>query len=372
LSLEVKTSKLLPLEAARGMAAIIVVLFHFICFFLPQYDLSILNDTKSINDLNLIYYSSYGLFNGNLAVIFFFVLSGYVLSLKRINGTYVVINTMIKRYFRFFFPVFFSLLLCYNKLPVEANFLRILNFSLTTFFTGNSELNFVLWTMKYEFFGSILVLFISLCYLNMKYLFIKIASVTTLIVSYVWFFDLINQIIIQYKLIYFLPFLAGFIFTTFPLDKFHLNLPLTLCVFIVAFYFAGYCFPLRSYFWLDNQLIPKNEFTVIIYTISSILFLVIFASHNIISSSFNGKTSSILGFISFPLYLVHSCVLFSVHSQIFIYLKKDNLTIFAAFVALIVISAPLVYIIALFDAWWLSVLAKWQPIRMFMKEKSQS
>ena len=91
--------KIIPLEALRGAAALVVVVHHFVLGFLPFYH-GILPGTLS--DLALAGSSAFVMINGTGAVIVFFVLSGYVLSLKgrRPDAVSAILDTALKRWLR--------------------------------------------------------------------------------------------------------------------------------------------------------------------------------------------------------------------------------------------------------------------------------
>lgn len=177
-------SKLKYLDGLRGVAACVVVMHHFfLAFFpaihsgLPKYAHADWDLWVSRNPLDL-------LFAGNFAVAVFFVLSGFVLSYRFFakGDTAYPTAAAVKRYVRLIFPIAFSLLAGYVLLKLgwfynddifsvtksdywlgrnwnfEPNFFvmlrQIIYGALITF---HFSYNDVLWTMKWEFFGSLLV-----------------------------------------------------------------------------------------------------------------------------------------------------------------------------------------------------------------------
>ena len=178
-------NRLIPLEGFRGIAAFIVLMEHFFLAFSPYTTgkIDILRNTESI-----IGQWFYVFFNGTAAVIFFFSLSGFVLcwsyfnhenpkkllhaSIKRVPrlSAIVTITTIISfilfKYDLYYFHEASKLNLspwlntfAFKILTpeFEPNFLKALIEGLTTFFTGQKNYNPVLWTMKPEFFGSMVV-----------------------------------------------------------------------------------------------------------------------------------------------------------------------------------------------------------------------
>ncbi|WP_443147193.1 acyltransferase family protein [Paenibacillus sp. KACC 21273] len=76
--------KLKYLDGLRGLAALIVVISHFVVAFYPSLYNGSIDSVHTQKSLELwISKSPFNLFyNGNFAVCVFFVLSGYVLSYK--------------------------------------------------------------------------------------------------------------------------------------------------------------------------------------------------------------------------------------------------------------------------------------------------
>ena len=187
--------KLRYLEGIRGLAAIIVVLHHYILAFYPAMssanEAQIHNETSYFEEvmaqipLNIFY-------NGGFAVCIFFILSGYVLSnnYHQNNNPQILIQYGVKRYFRLLVPVSVSILLAYtfvhlgfmNRLHLgditkskdwlagSFNFSEnitpmLKNMFVDVFFLKDNTYNPVLWTMTYELLGSLLIFAFLLHYL---------------------------------------------------------------------------------------------------------------------------------------------------------------------------------------------------------------
>jgi peptidoglycan/LPS O-acetylase OafA/YrhL len=123
--------------------------------------------------------------DGNLAVYIFFVVSGFALSIQFIKNhdRVYLLQATIRRYFRLMPPIFFSSLFSYFLLyygqyknqqlsrllhsrwlgfffDFSPSLLDFFRFSLfDVFFSYNEALSYngVLWTMSYEYYGSILI-----------------------------------------------------------------------------------------------------------------------------------------------------------------------------------------------------------------------
>ena len=183
--------KYLHFEGLRGIAAFIVFLSHFKPTFCIDINKNFLDhagvyDIKQRafieNFLSLLY-------EGNLPVFIFWLMSAYVILIKlfdvtRNENNKYLIEASTKRYFRLAIPVFFSSLLCFILMKTHQiynlelaqhlgkgypdawlnlwfNFNPgIIHFLKTTivevFVSGNCNYNLALWTMNPELLGSFL------------------------------------------------------------------------------------------------------------------------------------------------------------------------------------------------------------------------
>ncbi|MES2778473.1 MAG: acyltransferase [Bacteroidota bacterium] len=96
------------IDGLRGLAALIVVVSHFLCAFYPATDTLLMKDMK-VSSLEVVFSTTplNILYNGNFAVCIFFVISGYVLSASFFasKNTDVVYSSAYRRYFRLMIPV---------------------------------------------------------------------------------------------------------------------------------------------------------------------------------------------------------------------------------------------------------------------------
>ncbi len=370
--------RLIPLEASRGVAAIIVLMHHFFLGFAPWIT-GFLPAAK--NDSSLIGHWYFVFFNGNGAVNFFFVLSGFVLCWGYFKTGEVrkLKIAFLKRLPRLMAPVLITVLISYllfrfglyyfyeaSKIsgsPWLATFayagwtpefqpslLKAMAQGITPFVTDNASYNTNLWTMKPEFIGSIAVFmlgaFISLV-LSFRYLFIGF------ILFSIWALSAYN---------YLFPFVVG-IFLSAVLVKHELKvrLPIALSLITLGLYLLGYSIPEQHYLWVsyishsawaDNSQVILNSLGAGLVIISIMCNLQIYAS-------INGRFCNYLGQLSFPLYLVHTLVICSLSSFVYLFLKHQdysNKMILIAllgltFAASLLAAIPLVY----FDKFWLKL-----------------
>ena len=168
---EANHGKLIELEALRGVAAVIVMLHHFLVVVAPR-----LHGRNFPDDpIALVRTPLFALVNGNAAVSTFFVLSGFVLTLRAMEHRdwRQIATGALKRWPRLvplvvttnILSAVFLLLGLYPgpqlvrhgassnpDTPVIRS--ALIDGLFTTFFVGSARFNTALWTMHYELFGS--------------------------------------------------------------------------------------------------------------------------------------------------------------------------------------------------------------------------
>lgn len=323
--------KLKYLDGMRGLAALIVVIAHFVNAFalsLKDYGRPEYLRYRFISEspLNILY-------NGGFAVCIFFVLSGYVLTYRfyRDKNLSTIIASASKRYIRLLIPILFSIFVAYilMKLNLMQNtsvgeltrsgwLVQFYTFEPSfkdmifqafyeVFFTGNSTYNTNLWTIKIEFFGSFMVFaFVAL------------------------FGKLRNRYIIYVlMLLYFYDsHYLGFVFGVILSDLVHGNhekweafnkKTLTIVLFILGIYFGSVPN------WGEQGFLYKYIFDAFNWSQTSIFlnsigaFFIVFALIHFewMKTFFSTKPMVFLGRISFSLYVMHLLVICSFSSILF-------------------------------------------------------
>lgn len=173
--------KLLELEGLRGLAALMVVFQHCVLTYWPSANTGWAHESRGGFDLALFNSPAAFFYNGSFAVYVFFALSGYVLSASffRRADPGIIHALAAKRYPRLAIPVLASVLLTvaiaaadgfdapgstlswFVKTPYTGGDLSLggaLREGLwDTFLLGADKYNYVIWTMRLEFLGSLLV-----------------------------------------------------------------------------------------------------------------------------------------------------------------------------------------------------------------------
>ncbi|MBC7861390.1 MAG: acyltransferase [Bacteroidia bacterium] len=378
-------NKILYLEGLRGIAAFIVVVHHFICAFYPalysgnpsesHFQNTATERAIAISPVSILY-------NGNLAVCIFFVLSGFVLSYKFFvtDSSAALITMGIKRYPRLIIPVAASSLLTYGILkwgyiipwykgcftnsdwlcdlwPTNGNWWHFIK---TTFINvplkGSSDYNTVLWTMEYELKGSVLLILFCFSLILLK----KIK----------WALYLIGiALCFVFKEFYYLAFLAGiglcylsakktdiglFEFSTKKV-KFFLCL-LLIFVFIIFGSFPGVnILPFSGFlfFPINHSLITPEQTAALYHSLAASALLCIVLLSGGLKNFLSKKIFVYLGKISFSMYLLHVLIIgLLTHLMAYLSGMQEGTKYHLAAIAVFIIYLLVVFILSeLFYRW---------------------
>lgn len=356
-------SRISYLEGLRGFASIVVVLYHYLLFFYPalftiasqhSHTADFIEKKIALTPISILY-------NGSLAVCFFFTLSGYVLSINffRKRDLKYPSSAFIKRYFRLIIPILFSVIVA--AILIKSNFFYnsfvAINISLcpfaisqdwniipnlwsmlkeglyTSVFKGNPiKYNPVLWTMNIEFMGSLLTF-----------------AILSLIGKLKNRYFIYSIIILFFFNTYFLAFIAGVCLCDFNYShqrKTHISLNILL--FLIAIYLGSYQFFNTQNIWsiLDNLFIQNRQTLAII---ASFLFLFICTHSFTMQNIFSKNIFRLAGKISFSLYLIHVLFLGSFSCYLFIYLYTIvKLSYFNSFILMLGLSLIILSTISFF------------------------
>lgn len=328
------------LDGLRGWGALMVFLYHLIVQLLS-------NTAPSYKSKYLAF-----LLDGEFAVFIFFVLSGFVLSIKFVisPGKYSLTQAVIARYFRLMLPIIITSFVAYMlmlahamynvpaSIPANApqwlgvyfNFEPTLAYFLQfnlyyVFFNFNPGANFnpVLWTIAYEFTGSMLVYLIIGFFRTDK-------NKTYLVpIAFILLFNLFNNPIIA-------CFAMGYLF---------------------AELYVAYSQRLENkpwVSWVATALFAVPVICSTFYRTGHHFYIALLASLLVLSVTFSGvlkhffsnKVSRFLGRISFPLYLIHLPLICSFSSYLFLYLPAHGYSNQATANIIVATTVPLGLLIA--------------------------
>lgn len=369
--------RLIPLEAYRGIAAFIVLVHHTFLGFDPSYT-GIFPGTRT--DESAIGQPYFVIFNGPAAVAFFFTLSGFVLcwSYFRREDSEKLLMAFLKRLPRLMGLVLITTLGSYVLFELglyqfseaarlsgsewlaafagtwshdfEPSLINASAQGLGTFFSGHASYNANLWTMKHEFFGSMIVYmlaaFISgvLRYRYLAYAFIILSASSIFYSEHIF------------------PFVVGLFLSTY-LARYPASIsrPLSVAILLIGLYLLGYSIPEGAYQWasyLPGSL--RGVFPTACHTLGSIAIIFATMANRALFESLNGRFWRELGKLSFPLYLVQMLVIGSISSFAYIQLQQIGLDDGVAMVCVFAITAAFCVGISIplsrLDDWWVSAI----------------
>jgi len=356
------------LDGLRGLAALNVALAHFFGAFYsslmfksypyltkPEVEPSNLFIFLQSPFMNIFY-------NGHFAVLIFFVLSGYVLSIpfykNYTNKSSILTKRLLGRYIRLNLPVAASILISYFILTnnlyynIEVKMvseydnkwfygffteIKTFSFMLKSLFydaivNKNEYFNVPLWTIYIEFIGSIFLL-----------LFYIIVPKTSKKIEFMLIFFLFGVLYYFYKTdsIYFISIFLGAMLH-------HIKYLSKKAIFVFAcigLYFGAYQFDNIIYNYLPainyNEAILFDQKTF--YNTIGAFFLVLVTIHGFASKFFTSKILLFLGKISFSLYLIHFIILCSVSSYFYVYFSTNILLNLLLFITILIILSTIFY-----------------------------
>lgn len=353
------------LDGLRGLAALVVVVWHYSLGFLPS--LSGGTATKHFRHETLFSQTPMHLFfAGPSAVTLFFVLSGFVLSVKffQSKDSTILTSSALRRYTRLMIPAFGSIVLTYFILRLGLSYVKetqaitasgwlgtLWNFPIsfggalwqgiyTTFFgTFNppTSYNFNLWTMHFELFGSFFVFMVMALFGKLKNRWVAYLGLS-----------------IVFLQTYYLSFLLGLIIADiwnnyeWLREKFSEKvcwaaLPVGLILF--AYYLTSSNTGLYA-----HMIIPAfgpAVSTIFYQTIGSVIIVISVMRLRLLTRIFELKPLQFLGINSFALYVIHLAILGSLACFIFNHLVL-RIGYIDAFLTSFFITIPVTLVIARF------------------------
>lgn len=315
-------------DGLRGLAALVVVLHHYDLAFNVQ------NHFESETLKNLLKTDPLSIFtNGNLAVCIFFILSGYVLSYPFFihhKQEYLMAGAT-KRYFRLQIPILASILLSFFLLRGGVFYhLQIIPLSgsgwlslywnkgsvypsafydslYTVMFSDKGYYNGpVLWTMKIEFYGSLMVFaFLALFGTNRNRWGI-----------YLLLFLLLKQ-----------SYYQGFIIGVFLSDYSHRQVQFKYQEIIAWLLLLSTQLLVR----LPENLLVAMEKISYLNMVYALLIVMAIRLSPFLQSGFQKAPLKFLGDISFSIYLLHPILIASVSSFSMVYLLHSGQRYMLAF-----------------------------------------
>ena len=369
-------SKIVPLESLRGIAAVGVVVHHFLLGFYPR-----LHGMEQYRPgESLLGTPFFGLIHGEAWVYFFFCLSGFVLTFQYLStGNQETLRfAIMKRWPRL---VLLPLLSClvswvllrsggfYNVQAAKISTSSWLIYSaplnheansslidaiwqgLTTFFSNANGFNSNLWTMKLEFYGSMAV-FLGIFALRTAAPAARVLGV--LLLSCCTFYFHLRL----------LPFVFGLVFSFWYVGR-HLAAPRPMHwgwaagLLALSIGLFGFKSPV-GYYSVFAAVEKVPHIHLVLYSLGAWLLLYVATRSPGVSRVLSIPVLRFLGRISFALYVIHGLVIWSLGSAIYVGLDGLRLgqwpSLALLFLLVLGVSGALSYVLTQLDEAWVRFL----------------
>jgi peptidoglycan/LPS O-acetylase OafA/YrhL len=376
--------RLAELESLRGIAAVVVFLHHFLLATAPH-----LHGRNFPDDpIALVRTPLFAFVNGSAAVAVFFVLSGFVLTFHAIEGRdwKQILVGVLKQWPRlallvvavnvvsaiFFMLGFYQNSTWFNLHSYTAaggleNATSIMGGALAeglfwTFINGKAHFNAALWTMHYELFGSFAAYATGLLFIFQRSFFRSMAMAVIAV--------LLTATLTGEGGVYYAMLVAGASIARIYLERDALARALTFMdpwwstiviavigLSIVLFGFDGYSKPVGFYAFLAPFALRQAE--PLIHGVAAVAIVVVVLFCDPVRRRLVGSAASLLGQLSFPVYLVHLPILFGFVAPIHSALADRFGSAIAfplAFVLFVILTLIAAYPLARLDAWWVRKL----------------
>jgi peptidoglycan/LPS O-acetylase OafA/YrhL len=341
----IMTTRNKNLDGLRGFAASNVILHHYAAAFTPSLltqiypEIFIAENTKPHYSLISYFPLVTLLYNGHLAVMIFFALSGYILvhpHYTESNPTKTLLRRLLARYLRLNTPVSIALLLSYilysHNLYFNADASTISGSTrwLGTFFhdditihtaatdaifgsilKGRNALLPPIWTIQIEFVCSI--------YILLYYILLPRSYHVTLLLPVLMCLHWVYKTEAPYYIAFFLGALLARLRETSSWRT---------PIFCIGLYSGAYVYDSAWYNWLPSvQIFDVSYNPKSFYNMVSSLFIVLAVIHGFGARLLSHPYVTYLGSISFSLYLVHFIILCSLSCAVFLALPPNPMTL---------------------------------------------
>lgn len=356
-----------------------VFLFHFILGFMPQRHGQ--EPASAIAGGNLMETPFFFLINGHAAVTFFFVLSGFVLSYSyfRKGSATGLVGSIIKRWPRLFPIALISTIVSwllikyglysYSETAAITNSQWMARFAhaggdfinstftdafmqgfFFTFFRGDENLNTSLWTMHYEFIGSLMVFALIPVLNGLRG---RLALIVFLILMFACF----------YISVYMCAFVMGCFlsFCRCQITNYKSILPTNKTVLTISLFFVllafGYTEPGRGFysFMQISDAGMMKSIRIMLHSLAAVILIEIILNYETVYSLFNSTVGRFLGRCSFALYVIHVPLIFSFSCFVFLSLLDligYRVTVLFTFIVSTLLLFLVSWVMTLVDESW--------------------
>jgi peptidoglycan/LPS O-acetylase OafA/YrhL len=372
------SAKLIELESLRGIAAFVVLLHHFLLEFAPH-----LHGRNFPDDPTAMVRSPlFALINGSAAVAVFFVLSGFVLTfraMERRDWRQIVVGAA-KRWPRLALLVLivnlcsavFLILGLYvhqgyawtnpqtYQGPVDIIMNAFREGLYKTFWERSAYFNPSIWTMRYEFYGSLLSYGCALLVLTSRSFGISL-----------W----IGSAVLLFTAVsfgndggYFAMLIAGVMIARVYISRsIEFNTTVTVAFAVCAILLCGYdglSRPTGFYSFMEPIASLKTE--QIVHGLGAVMVLSLALFAEPVRWVLNMPYARMLGRLSFPIYLVHLPILSAIVFPFWTALSwlPEGIALVAAFALFTGLTFVTAYPLAMIDEWWVGRLRDLTGMRL--------
>jgi peptidoglycan/LPS O-acetylase OafA/YrhL len=359
------------LDAMRGIAALAVFGWHAMLAFYPLSSGYLGATPIEASARSQFWFVAV---HGAGAVAFFFVLSGFVLTrLALTTGrTDTLVRGLIKRWPRLAGPVLLAVLGSWllfalggyfyaaaaelsgsswfarfggaltDGAPFQPSFLgALLQGAVLTFVRGDSTYDSSLWTMAYEFYGSVMVYALAFLLATRPALRTRIVVILGAAVAC----GAANPALI--------PFVAGFALAAFlPQRGFRVPTPLGAIATTLALLGCGYTQGALGFYAPLTAIWPAWLPIPYLYAAAAALLIATAEGWTGLRRLLSRPWGRICGELSFPFYLVHVPILCSAGAYAYLATRSAP----AAIAVTLVLALAVAWALALFSRWWLARL----------------
>lgn len=346
------TNKMHYLDGMRGLMAINVILCHFVCVYYPQMYFRN-NAVQDSGFLSLFATTPLSAtVNGNIAVMYFMALTGFLVGMstftKKSQGIGLFVKKSISRYTRLLPIIFVSTLVTHIMMVfnlqkhllitdglVNTAFLQdygnfspdfkslVINIFIKPFVSGSDYIG-PFWTIKYEFFGYILTMFLAMVLKDKPYRRILYVAVSMLILM----MDVFKLRFVDMHYVVFIMglFVADLKFNSNPtvLSKYYAEflsskLCLILC-YVIGIYFSCctmFRTPMYSW-WFAIPAVNKS----LLRGLGIAILIFAFTQTQTVQKILSWKPLLVLGDCSFETYAIHWPLMLSLEAYLFIVFRE--------------------------------------------------
>jgi len=364
-----RSSKDVPLEALRGLSAVVVVLWHCCLAFAPRYsglDPHYAADSLRGNPLFVF-------INGEAAVSLFFVLSGFVLTRRYFaeGDPAFLLKGALKRWPRLLGPVMVTVLVSFGlfalglyqyeaagklsgslwlaqfagafrgTIPQVTLMSALKQGAVSVFFRGDDWFDTSLWTMRPELIGSFVAFGISPLFLEAK-------KTSYWIVIALGCFMALMAHFASPSLV---AFIMGTVMAALVPRRLILSRWAAYCLLIAAIYLLGYAREPSGAYSVFAGLPPLYSYHTYPNVAGAAILICLVEFYPPMRARLSGSVSRWLGEFSFPVYLLHVLVICSLGSTVYVH---HNAT--AAVIGVLVATPFLAFPLLLFNRGWVSAV----------------